>query len=342
MIFSLKMTVLELFAPDAGECIVQCGRGIVVKVVSQGRSGQALVRDPECIATKDCSLGDEDNEVFEFLEKRIIPPGSADRSSWDRFLDAEGLIAPNMIPPLSLFSPRFQTFVDELRGELYKWISDIVGALRWRYDISGPHSPLLSKAFEWSRDGVSWQRLPSRNSASISVQAGIELSSEVAASVTTLVTAHKTEPLGHVLWREAWSQRHTNPRSSLVIGFAAAEIGFKDFVSAIVPETTWLVENAPTPPLVTMLKRYLPLLPTPNKLGTRDGAPPSALIRKWQKAGEDRNMIVHNRRSSSSSEDLDDQLLNIKDLLWMLDYLRGHTWALDHLSEGARVQLGLP
>ena len=39
------------------------------------------------------------------------------------------------------------------------------------------------------------------------------------------VEAGAEEPLGRQLFREAWSQVGTNPRSGLVIGVTAAEVG---------------------------------------------------------------------------------------------------------------------
>jgi len=44
------------------------------------------------------------------------------------------------------------------------------------------------------------------------------------------------EPLGRQLFREAWSEREMHPRSALVvIGVAAAEVGFKRLVGSLVP-----------------------------------------------------------------------------------------------------------
>jgi hypothetical protein len=42
-----------------------------------------------------------------------------------------------------------------------------------------------------------------------------------------LITNRVNEPLGQELFCEAWEIRKTNPRSSLVIGIAAVETGFK-------------------------------------------------------------------------------------------------------------------
>ena len=46
-----------------------------------------------------------------------------------------------------------------------------------------------------------------------------------------------------------------NPRSSLILGVAAAEVGFKQFASKTLPDTAWLLEF-PSPPLFDMLQKF--------------------------------------------------------------------------------------
>ena len=81
------------------------------------------------------------------------------------------------------------------------------------------------------------------------------------AELTAMVTSDIREPLAHQLLREAWNLRHTNPRISVVIGVAAAEVGMKQLVAMLVPHARWLVEELPSPPLVPMMRHYLAELP---------------------------------------------------------------------------------
>jgi hypothetical protein len=81
-------------------------------------------------------------------------------------------------------------------------------------------------------------------------------SSEDLKSLQELITSNIIAPLGHELFSEAWAQRMVNRRSSLVIGIAAAESGFKEFVGKLLPQANWLIQNIQSPPLVKMLVEF--------------------------------------------------------------------------------------
>ena len=149
-----------------------------------------------------------------------------------------------------------------------------------------------------------------------------------------------TEPLGHELYREAWHQQHENPRSALILGIAAAEVGFKYYVGALVPEAQWLVENVPSPPLGKMLRKYLPTLPA--KLTVQGKAPllPSAIVKDIEEGVELRNKVAHVGTVALTYERLEEILLAIKDLLWILDYYSGFQWALEHVRTETQAALG--
>jgi hypothetical protein len=69
----------------------------------------------------------------------------------------------------------------------------------------------------------------------------------IALHLRQLLDANQLEPVPHALLREAWSQRHSNPNSSLLIGMAALEVGVKDYIAACMPAAAWLAENVPSP-----------------------------------------------------------------------------------------------
>jgi len=150
----------------------------------------------------------------------------------------------------------------------------------------------------------------------------------VALTVQEMLNAGVEEPLGHALWREAWDQRHMSPRSAMLLGVAALEVGIKQFISAAVPDSTWLVEEAPSPPIERMLKEYLPRLPPQGK------APPDDVLKIVRTAVQARNRVVHSGKANFSYETLEASLATIRDLLWKLDAERGFAWATDHLETG--------
>ena len=132
------------------------------------------------------------------------------------------------------------------------------------------------------------------------------------------------EPLGRQLFREAWSQRLANPRSALVIGVAAAEVGLKALIGTLIPAASWLAEEIQTPPLRKMLRDFLPSLPIRAKRS--DGATislPRELIRQVDKAAEHRNKVVHRGAPPPGRQELINMLEAISDLLWMCDVYSG-------------------
>jgi hypothetical protein len=158
--------------------------------------------------------------------------------------------------------------------------------------------------------------------------------------VDSLLARNADEPIAHSLWREAWWQRFDAQVSAYVIGVAAGEIGFKQVVGGLVPDAAWLVSELPSPPLDKMRKRYLPILPVKLTFAGRVVVP-SHLQRAVTKGIERRNQLVHRDPVPPRFEEVEDLLISIYDLLWLLDYYSGHSWAIDHLSDTTRVALSL-
>jgi hypothetical protein len=128
----------------------------------------------------------------------------------------------------------------------------------------------------------------------------------------------------------------------LAIGVAALEVGLKKFIAELVPEAEWLVEEVPSPPLVSMLKNYLPKLPARCTFGGEVLPPPRKLRRIIHSAVEERNRVAHSTGSAALDyEALKESLLAIRDVLWLLDYYRGLQWASTHVREETKHDMGL-
>jgi len=154
----------------------------------------------------------------------------------------------------------------------------------------------------------------------------------------TLLAADVREPLGHQLWREAWNLHYSNRRSSLVIGVTAAEVGMKQLIATLVPTARWLVEELPSPPLVKMMKHYVPDLPVRVEVD-RDRRCPKHLLTKLQAAVEERNDVVH--RGATPGIYLRETLLAVRELLYLLDFYAGNLWAVSYFSPEMIAALGI-
>jgi hypothetical protein len=169
-----------------------------------------------------------------------------------------------------------------------------------------------------------------------------EIEQDGLAAVAELVTSSQHEPVAHELWREAWNLRDSNPRSSLVIGVAAAEVGLKQLVAALAPETKSLIENLPSPSLDVMIRKVLPDLPIRADVEPGRRAP-NHLRKAIVAAVEDRNRLVH--LGAIPRRDLRATLLTIRDFLYLLDFYSGQPWAetlLTDMTRSSLVELAAP
>jgi hypothetical protein len=124
-----------------------------------------------------------------------------------------------------------------------------------------------------------------------------------------LIRADANEPLGHELFLEAWQNRRTNPRSALIIGIAAAEVGFKQCVGKLVPDAEWLITECPSPPLTTMLSHYLPILPVKLKIQGQVVKPPKTIRKALADGIEARNGTTHAGVPPPNGEDLEKNII---------------------------------
>lgn len=87
------------------------------------------------------------------------------------------------------------------------------------------------------------------------------------------------------------------------------------------------------PPVMALIKNYLPFITDKN---TRDGAViPKSTRRLLAEAIEVRNEIVHKGAATPSEEKVTESLNDVRDFLYVLDWLQGLTWAFSRISAQA-------
>lgn len=208
--------------------------------------------------------------------------------------------------------------------------------MRWRMGLEGHHSPVKnSKGLHWSTDRQNWRFMSWMIRMDVSIiKPPIPPNDGMIKSFSELLSQGESEPLAHELLREAKNNKSRNPRSSLMIGIAAAEIGVKNFIAKLIPDAEWLAMNVPSPPLVQILENYVPKLPVKKRFGEGSGLGPfiPTHIREVFKKGVTvRNKLTH-AGADFSTETLDQVLNATHDLLFLLDFYAGHEWAASWLS----------
>ena len=278
--------------------------------------------------------------MFERLRSNQMPEGFK-KLKENSAIDEAGRIQQNYTPALDLFPEEFQKFASAVHRKLNESIRLTAKVIRWRWAIKSSHKPINStRGTCWSFDKQTWLPMP----ADLRLFGGgfefyFKVSPRLRREMEALMNAGQSEPLSHEIFLEAWGLRSGNPRSSLIIGMCAAEIGFKQCIGKLVPDAEWLANNVPTPPLDRMLSTYLPLLPAKLKIEGRV-LKPSRRIRTAIKNGiEARNRTVHVGSEPPKGEFLEELLLSIRDLLYLFDFYCGFEWALEYIRDEVREEM---
>ena len=122
---------------------------------------------------------------------------------------------------------------------------------------------------------------------------------------------------------------------------AAAELSVKYCISTLVPDAKWLATNLPSPPLIRMLKEYLPKLPTRCKVDGQVKIPPAEILDTLEKGVTIRNQLSHAGLSNPSIEVVEEILQAVHDLLWLIDFYTGSEWAFNFLRPETRARLSV-
>jgi hypothetical protein len=227
--------------------------------------------------------------------------------------------------------------VSQVQQDLQETMLHILRLARWRANAFGRPNPIqFATEFSWSLDGLVWKRVSDNLHMKLEITIPPRWTNEATEFVRTNALGELDEPLGHELLREAAvNRKNNNLRSSLVLAVAAAEVGFKQFAAEAFPETNWILENLPAPPLDKMLKVF----PWPRlglAINERVPSVPASIESELKKAVGLRNQIVHAGLVKLKVETVDSAITSVRDLLYFLDALRGQNWATEHMSPDAR------
>lgn len=269
--------------------------------------------------------------MFERLANNLMPEENQEK---------EGRARKQLLRSLDLFPMQFQEFASAVHHRLAQSIQLTARVIRWRWAIKTSHKPIHSTwGVSWSFEGQDWRRMPYTMSGDLELDFSFTVSAKAHDEMERLIKAGEDESLGHELFLEAWELRSNNPRSALIIGMSAAEVGLKQCIGKLVPDAEWLANNVPTPPLDRLLSNYLPMLPAKRKIEGKV-LKPSKMIRSAIRKGiEARNASVHVGTEPPQRLELKELLLAIRDLLHLLDFYCGFEWALEQIRDEVRQEM---
>lgn len=248
---------------------------------------------------------------------------------------------------LADFPDDYQRFVRDLTTDFRDFAKRGVSALMWRAGAFGGPVELRRSCFDvrWQPAGDEIDFVDSPYLAN-HLPHGVfevgfpflttelaEINEQVRDDAEAIVCAGGDQPLYHDLLREATADRYERRRASLVLCVAAIETGLKTLIADLQPDTAWLLENLPSPPVVKLLRELLPTLPTRNNFGGEVLRPTKKVITVVRDAVELRNLLVHGRAREVPKETLDQILATAQGLLYLFDFYRGEKWASQFIGE---------
>lgn len=224
--------------------------------------------------------------------------------------------------------------------ELDHFAFKILNRLFWRLGIHcGPSS--LESAFDllkYSFDRKRFEELPIRSDLKAEMLPKRDVTGEnkKLQTAANFLGADTEAPIHHVLFREAWKCQEAEKRVSIVMATAAAEAAVKNLVSALMPDTNWLLENIQSPPLVKMVTNLIPKLQGKRNFNGLVLSPPKHVIKHLEAIVLCRNKIAHGSPPQlPADKELETWLVGVRDLLWLTDYYNGQEWALEHISQAS-------
>lgn len=247
----------------------------------------------------------------------------------------------NKVELLSMkyFPPPFQDSMRNIRKILFGSLDNTLKVLRWRSNRVGSPQPFINMSMYFSEQPKNWKLVPRTIGISLTDHGITPYPSRIAVNVKALVNKNYLEPLGHELFREAKKIENQSSRSSVIVLLSALEVGLKEFISRLNPDSRWLIENLPSPPIYTMLGEYLSELPVKNKINGEVKPPPKEIMAVIKVGVDIRNRVTHKGVQGPGNERIKQIFSAVKDILWLLDYYSGHEWAYKYISAKTRQSL---
>lgn len=216
--------------------------------------------------------------------------------------------------------------LSQISSEIQLCADNVITNFRWRLDLAGPGKAFANRDFLWSVDGNSWLEVPHIMFMNPYVRRDIvveKLSKEV---VAIALQPQRNEPIAHSLFRDAWNHRWQDNKSALTQGVSALEVGVKHCIIKLVPEVEYLILKMPTPPVVNLLRDFLPGLVAKKSIAVPALDVPT--LKSVQNMVHQRNLLVHKGELTVNVDKVTEYLEIIHDILYYLDFVAGNVWAL--------------
>lgn len=263
-------------------------------------------------------------------------------------ISAEGRILDGESVPFELYPPEVRELVTSAWESLMSTQARFLRLLRWHQDIDAPPELYDSQPIIYWRSSRSGKGNEHRHVSRPRVHDGgmrlptphgivwDELSEQ---GLQQLWESDSNEPIAHELLREARLLALSGSyRSGLLMAATAIETAVKDHVGKLRPDTHWILQNLPSPPIEKMLRKYVPELHA-DSVEISDWKLLAPLWKACGKLFEARNATAH-VGADADGQSMRQHIQTASDVLYILDVLAGSLWARQRVSIELREVLG--
>lgn len=306
-------------------------------------------RDMYCCIEADYRCTKDDYKFVDSLINRRYEPFTGDGIILPHLLngkeriDADRNLIDGYMLPIERFPMSVQVIHDKAFEQLQNIAWRILTLLRWNQNCDADTEPFSGAYMYWRTNQDLWHAVGFRRQISKGKSpAGLSWNPSDIEEFFILYNTDAEEPLSHHLLREAVVLSNSSPRSALLILAAALEVGVKQHISSVAPQTRWLLMKTASPPVFRLYRDAIPDIHVQlgNDLSFWPKLKP--LLKICQNIFDDRNELAHAGSFRPTADSIVAYIDAASDLLYILDVLNGYEWAKTQVSAPIRKLLGWP
>lgn len=228
-----------------------------------------------------------------------------------------------------------QELINSAETELYNKMNDLLGLIVWSQGIHVNASFDKGTLFWGENDKDKFFLVPmnlNQQEFSVFLSEDITWEEQDRKVLSESWEKNLRIPLSHILAREATVLIEYHPRSAILMLVSALETGIKTHISKLSPDTEWLLENLPSPPIDKIFKNYIPLLYAKCGRAIEFQQELKSLTKQIKEIIEVRNKIAHTGKLPENIGNIYQMLQSVFDILYLLDLLDGNQWAKELVS----------
>jgi len=225
-------------------------------------------------------------------------------------------------------NPKLYKEIHSINAKFKNDLNEIIGLLRWHFNLECSHNYLKSTSL-YINNNNKFEKISIEEEITFYYKGNITRSYDSLSNVNKLIEKKVKEPIAHEIYREAKENIKDNPRIAVIMGVAAIEIGLKNSIIELQPQTEWLLKKIQSPPVINMIMQYLPDVPVKSENKYKLSKQNRTLIEKYIKI---RNKLIHTANYEINKNELKKFIELVHDFLYLLDYYKGFKITFDNLN----------